>query len=103
MTGNDKDGRDDGGQCRIRCHGRTDVHPAECDHLQRAADDDACRHIAEDETCECAGDERAMGLQFIQDGTHASYSRHDENRENLQAANLHDLPLHLIIAMIAFQ
>ena len=83
MAGNDQNRRNDGSQCSIRCHGSTDVHPAQCNHLECTADDNASCHITENKTCERTGDERTMCLQLIEYGSHTRDGGHDENRENL--------------------
>ena len=90
MAGDDEDGGDDRRERRIRCHGRADVHPAECDHFKRTTDDDARCHIAKNKTRDRAGDERTMRLQLIEHGAHAGDGRHDKDEDNLDTAKFHD-------------
>ncbi len=59
-TGDDQNGRDDGGEGGIRRDCRTNVHPARGDHFQRTADDDAGFHIAENEADQSTGDQRTV-------------------------------------------
>ena len=67
FAGDDEDGRDDGSEGGVRGDGGADVHPAERHHFQRAADDDAGGHVAENETGQGTGDERAVRLEFVED------------------------------------
>ncbi len=84
MADDDEDGRDDGRECRIWRHGRADVHPAEGEHLERTAEDDAGRHVAEHEADERAGDERTVELALIEHRPHArdSCDEHEEQELN---------------------
>ena len=68
----DKNGGDDAGECRVRCHCRADVHPAQRQQLQRTADHDAGFQIAEGEANQSTGDQRAVRLPFIEYRAHAA-------------------------------
>ena len=83
MADDDEDGRDDRCESRIRRHGGTDVHPAECEHLQRTTEDDARRDIAEDEAHECARDEWTMELALIEHRPHTGDGGDDDDAQEL--------------------
>ena len=97
MACDDEDGRNDGCQGGIWCHGSTDVHPSQCDHFKCTTDNDAGRDIAEDESRERASDERTMRLKLIENGAHAGNSRHNEDCKDLQTAKFHDVPLQFLV------
>ena len=79
----DEDGGNDTGECCIRRHGRANVHPAEGDEFERATDHDTGAQIAEDEADEGAGDERAVRLPFINDGTDTADKSHQGDEDNV--------------------
>ncbi len=88
-TGDNQHGRDDGRQRGIGRNRRTDVHPAEGDHLQRTADDDPFLHITQHDTDQRTGDQRAVELKFIQHRLHTGNTGNDEHQHNLKSGNLH--------------
>lgn len=88
-AGDDQDGRDDGRQGGIRRDRRADIHPAEGDHFQRTADDDAGFHIAENEADQGTGDQRTVELELVEDGTHPGDTGNDKYQHNLKSGDLH--------------
>ena len=94
MAGDDEDRRDDGRERRIWRDGRTDVHPAERHELQRTADDDTSRDVAEDESRHRAGNERTMRLQLIEARSHTSDGAEDKDEQHLNCTEFHYVSLH---------
>ena len=89
MTGNNQNGRNDGGQRGIWRNGSTDVHPAEGDHFQRTPDDDTGFHITQYGTNQRTGHQRTVELKFIKYGFHTRNTCDDEHQHNLKSGNLH--------------
>lgn len=82
-AGNDQNGGYDGGESRIGSYRRSDIHPAQRDHLQRTADNNAGFHVTQHGANQGAGDQRTVKLKFIQDRSHTGNTGHDKYQYNL--------------------
>ena len=81
--GHGDDGGDGGRQGGVGGHGGTDVHPAQGEQLQGATDHDADGGVAQGDTGQGAGDERAVELPLVQDAGHTRDERHERDQNDL--------------------
>ena len=76
------DGGGDGGKGGIGSDGRADVGPAEGDHLEGAAQNDALLQVTGDQADERAGHQRLVELELIEDALHAGQQGDDNDEQN---------------------
>ena len=85
---------DRGRQSGVGRHGGTDVHPGQGDELEGSTGNDSDGGVAQGNTGQGAGDERAVELPLVQDAGHARDECHERDQNDLDQVDvLHGMSL----------